>query len=181
VPAECSLYLAPGGAGKTAFAVELARAAARGLSAEPRVLVASYLQAASWRRRLARAGGALGVRVRTFDRLCADVLAAACRQAWVELSEPVEYRLLRAVVDATTLVDATPLVYYRSLTRSPGFTQVLERLIAELQAAGVGPAVLRCDRVPAGQGPVYESRVSPGRSPAGRRRGCPGLDRLRLR
>ena len=140
MPAECSLYLAPGGAGKTAFAVELARAAARGLSAEPRVLVASYLQAASWRRRLARAGGALGVRVRTFDRLCADVLAAACRQAWVELSEPVEYRLLRAVVDATTLVDATPLVYYRSLTRSPGFTQVLERLIAELQAAGVGPA-----------------------------------------
>ncbi|MGD8966524.1 MAG: DEAD/DEAH box helicase family protein, partial [Anaerolineae bacterium] len=63
-----SLYLAPAGAGKTATLVHEACRLAQDLSG-PRVLVPSRLQARAWRKRLAEAGGALGVRVSTFDDL----------------------------------------------------------------------------------------------------------------
>jgi len=127
------LLLAPAAAGKTAYALGLARDAARGLSrSTPRVIVPTHLQARSWRRRLAEAGGAIGVRVLTFDRLYAECLNAA-GEAYTELSEPVQYRLIRAVVDGQ------PLEHYAPLAARPGFIQVLERLIGELKAARIHP------------------------------------------
>jgi ATP-dependent helicase/DNAse subunit B len=126
------LYLAPAASGKTAYALKLVRETAQGLEATPRVIVPSHLQARAWRRRLAEAGGAIGVRVLTFDRLYAECLGAA-GEVYTELSEPVQYRLIRAVVDEVSLDHFAPLRH------SPGFIQVLEGLIGELKAARIWP------------------------------------------
>ncbi len=129
------LYLAPAAAGKTTYVLNLVRDAARGLRFTPRVVVPSYLQARAWRRRLAEAGGAIGVRVLTFNRLYAECLSAA-GEVYTELSEPVQslqYWLIRAVVDEL------PLTHYAPLTDRPGFIQVLKELIGELKAARVWP------------------------------------------
>jgi ATP-dependent helicase/DNAse subunit B len=126
------LFLAPAAAGKTSYVLDLVRDAARGLGSTPRVVVPTHLQARAWRRRLAETGGSMGVRVLTFDRLYAECLNAA-GEAYTELSEPVQYRLIRAVVDGLSLDHYAPLV-----TR-PGFIQVLERLIGELKAARIHP------------------------------------------
>jgi len=126
------LCLAPAAAGKTAYVLARARAASRDLAAVPCVVVPTHLQARAARRRLAEMGGALGVRVLTFDRLYAEVLDAA-GEIYVELSEAVQYRLIRAVVDSLTLDHFAPLA------DRPGFIQVLQRLIGELKAARVHP------------------------------------------
>ncbi|MCX6032087.1 MAG: PD-(D/E)XK nuclease family protein [Chloroflexi bacterium] len=128
------LYLALAAAGKTAYVLAHARAASRDLVAVPRVAVPTHLQARAARRRLAETGGAIGVRVLTFDRLYAEILNAA-GEIYVELSEPVQYRLIRAVVDSL------PLTHYAPLADRPGFIQVLQRLIGELKAARVHPDV----------------------------------------
>jgi ATP-dependent helicase/nuclease subunit B len=126
------LYLALAASGKTAYVLTRARAASRDLAAVPRVVVPTHLQARAARRRLAEMGGAIGARGLTFDRLYAEVLDTA-GEIYVELSEPVQYRLIRAVVDSL------PLKHYAPLTDRPGFIQVLQRLIGELKAARVQP------------------------------------------
>jgi len=126
------LYVAPASTGKTAYAVELVREAAHGLQCTPRVVVPTYVQARAWRRRLAQSGGAIGVRVLTFDRLYAECLNAA-GEVYTELSDPVQYRLIRAIVDGL------PLQHYAPVTDRPGFIQVLKELIGELKAARAWP------------------------------------------
>ncbi len=128
------LYLAPAGAGKTAYVLNLVRDAARGLGSVPRVVVPTRLQVRAWRRRLAAAGGAIGVRVLTFDELYGECLSAA-GEVYTELSEPVQFRLIRSIVDAV------PLIHYAPLKTRPGFVQVLERLMGELKAARIWPEV----------------------------------------
>jgi ATP-dependent helicase/DNAse subunit B len=120
------LYHAPAASGKTTYVLTLARAAARDLVAIPRVVVPTHLQARAARRRLAEMGGAIGVRVLTFDRLYAAVLNAA-GEIYVELSA------------AHAVVDSLPLIHYAPLANRPGFIQVLQRLIGELKAARVHP------------------------------------------
>lgn len=131
-PMSIQILVAPAASGKTAHVLDLACRAAHGLQARPRVVVPSSLQAHAWRQRLAQAGGAIGVRILTFDSLYAECLAAAS-EAYTELSEPVQYRLIRAVLDSL------PLAHYAPLVTRPGFAQVLERLIGELKAARVHP------------------------------------------
>lgn len=126
------LFIAPAAEGKTAYALTRARDTGLSLAAVPRIVVASHLQARSARRRLAGTGGAIGVRVLTFDRLYLELLDAT-GEVYVELSEPVQYRLIRS------LVDTLPLNYYAALIDRPGFVQVLGGLIAELKAARVHP------------------------------------------
>lgn len=127
------LFLAPAGAGKTAYVLNLARQMAASLQAEVRVCVPTGLQAWAWRQRLAAAGGAVGVHVLTFDRLAAVCLNEA-GEAYTELSEPVQYRLLR------TIIDQLPLQHYAPLKAKPGFIQVTQQLISELKSAHVPPA-----------------------------------------
>jgi len=126
------IYVSPASSGKTAYVLELARQAAQGLGATPRVVVASYLQARAWRRRLAEAGGAIGVRILTFDRLYAECLAGAA-EAYTQLSDPVQFRVVRAIVDELRLV------HYGVLSGQPGFIQALGDLISELKVARVLP------------------------------------------
>jgi ATP-dependent helicase/nuclease subunit B len=129
------LYVAPAAGGKTAYLVARARALAANLAVEPHVVVPSLLQARAWRRRLAEAGGALGVRVGTFDALYREVLRAA-GQVYTRLTDPIQYRLLRL------LAAEAPLVHYAPLRSSPGFVQVVLGLIRELKAGGVFPEAL---------------------------------------
>ena len=96
MPAQ--IYAAPTAAGKTAWVIEQVRDAAKGLRRTPYVVVATPLQAVALRSRLAAAGGALGVRIVTFDGLYAALLQYA-HTAYTELEEPVRYRLLRTVLD----------------------------------------------------------------------------------
>ncbi len=69
-----TLYLAPTGAGKTSYVLELAHLAAASLNHEIRICVPTHLQAQAIRARLAHMGGAIGIHVLTFDRLVSDCL-----------------------------------------------------------------------------------------------------------
>jgi len=129
------LYLAPAGHGKTAYALDRARRAAADLACTPVVCVPTQLQVRAWRQSLAAEGGAIGVRVGTFDALYHSCLDAA-GEAYTELSDPIQYRLLRA------LVDELPLVHYSPLKDRPGFIQVLQKLVGEWKAARIQPAAL---------------------------------------
>ena len=137
------LYLAPAAAGKTQYALQRVREIARTPGVQPRVLVANPQQVRAWQRRLAEQGGALGVHVLTFDRLHAALLSAAGAPVTV-ISDPVQYRLVRAIVDGL------PLRHYASLRDSPGFVQALQRLFGELQVSGIEPAAF--DRAVAASG-----------------------------
>ena len=125
------IYVSPAGSGKSAYALQLVRSSSAELKSSPIVCVPTGVQVQAWRRRLARAG-AIGVHVWTFDQLCAACLSAA-GEAYAELPDPVQYRLLRAVVSDARLDHYAPLV------DRPGFVQALQELIAELKAARVAP------------------------------------------
>lgn len=126
------LYLAPAATGKTSYLVEWARHTVQGLPGLVRVAVPTRLQVWAWRRRLTEAGGSLGIRVQPFDQLYTDCLTAA-GQAYTLLTEPVQYRLLQAIVEAVQPS------YYTSLIGRPGFIHRLQHLIGELKAARIHP------------------------------------------
>lgn len=130
------LLLAPAGAGKTAYAVEEARRRARGLGTTPHVLVASALQAQAFRRRLANAGGAIGVRVLTFEELYRLCLGGT-DVVHTEISDAVQRRVIGAVVRAL------PLHHFAPIADRPGFVHVLKTTIDDLKAARVDPASFR--------------------------------------
>jgi ATP-dependent helicase/nuclease subunit B len=98
------------------------------------VVLPNFPQAAAFRRRLARAGGALGVEVGTFYGLYGDILARAGTPA-PRLFGPVQHRLLRAIVDR--LCEEGRLQYYATLRDKPGFVRALRTLIQELKRARV--------------------------------------------
>ncbi|RLC79537.1 MAG: hypothetical protein DRI81_05240 [Chloroflexi bacterium] len=128
--------LAPARAGKTAHAV--ARIRELPPLAPVRVLVSGQMQAVAFRRRLARAGGALGVEVQTFYDLYADVLAlAGDANPLPRLPAPVRRRLIRRLT--TQLCDAGQLSYYAPLRGSPGFSRLLVGLFEELERGRVFP------------------------------------------
>lgn len=126
------LYLAPAAAGKTSYLLRQVQPQAQTLSAAWRVLVPSGLQARAWRARLAAAGGGLGVTIQIFDTFYADLLNRA-GQGYVQLTEPVQYRLLQG------LVQTLDLPHYQPLRDRPGFIDLLQKLIAELKAAHISP------------------------------------------
>jgi len=129
------VYIAPAASGKTAYALDRVCEAARGLRGAPRVCLPNRLHVYAWRHRLADAGGVIGVRLLTFDQLYAECLTAA-REVYTELSDAVQYRLIRAIVDSLRLA------YYAPLTDRPGFIHSLQQLIAELKAARIWPDTL---------------------------------------
>jgi ATP-dependent helicase/DNAse subunit B len=150
------LFLAPAGGGKTAYLVDQARRLAQGLTSTPRVVVPTRLQARAWRQRLAEGpgtqGGALGVRVGTFDDLYRQILHAS-GQVVTRLTDPVQFRLLRA------LLDEADLTHYDALRSAPGFVQVMRDLIRELKAGGVFPEDLEAAVAAIGGGPRLSELV----------------------
>ncbi|MCK4315084.1 MAG: hypothetical protein KAX24_04870, partial [Anaerolineae bacterium] len=141
MPAE--KLLAPAGGGKTAYAISRVRRLRASAPLAPVwVVLPNFPQVAGFRRRLARAGGALGVEVGTFYRFYADVLARAGTLALSEaeglaprLDDAVQHRLLRAIVDR--LCDEGRLQHYAPLRDKPGFIRGLRTLIQELKRARV--------------------------------------------
>jgi len=134
---DISILIAPAAAGKTAYVLAAARSVARTWASTdtPRVVVATGLQVRAAWQRLAAAGGAFGVRLQTFDDLYADCLNAA-GAVYTELSEPVQYRLIRVILETL------PLAHYRPLVSRPGFVQLLQGLIGELKAGMIRPEEL---------------------------------------
>jgi ATP-dependent helicase/DNAse subunit B len=133
---SATLYVGPVAAGKTAYAVARAREAARGLAATPAVVVASSLQVHAFQRRLAAAGGAMGVHVSTLPRFCQRCLSAADGSGVLPPGDVLQ-RLLEAASSRAEL-DALA-----SLADKPGFWVAMRRLIAEAKATGIGPAMLQ--------------------------------------
>ena len=128
------LYISPAATGKTDFVLRAAQRASRSMGMAV-LCVSSSLQAQSARTRLAALGGALGARIMLFDdlyRLCLDQAG----ERFIEADEPVLYRLLRNVIDAT------PLQRYAGIRRTAGFIQTIAERIAELKAGRVDPAAL---------------------------------------
>ncbi|HET89940.1 MAG TPA: hypothetical protein ENN99_04250 [Chloroflexi bacterium] len=141
------ILLAPAGGGKTAHVI--ARIRALPPLSPVCVLVPDQIKAAAFRRRLARAGGAMGVEVQTFYGLYADVLAVSGSSADVppsdsppmaRLTPALRYRLIRHLV--ARLCDDGALVYYAPLRTAPGFGRLLTGLFEELKRARVFPEAL---------------------------------------
>ncbi len=125
------IFHAPAAGGKTAYVLNLAHQTAVS-GQEVRICLPTGLQAQSWRQRLAAAGGGFGIHILTFDRLVTACLNAA-GEAYTQLSDPVQYRLLR------TVIDRLPLEHYAPLVAKSGFIQVCQQLITELKSALVTP------------------------------------------
>lgn len=87
------LWRAPAAAGKSAWVIDRVRTA-RSAGQTPLVVTATPRQAQQLRRRLANAGGALGIHFFTFDNLYGAVLDAAGTPC-TELHAATRQRLLR--------------------------------------------------------------------------------------
>jgi ATP-dependent helicase/nuclease subunit B len=142
------ILLAPARGGKTTYTVERIRALPA--LSPVRVLVPDQVEAMTFRRRLVKAGGALGVQVQTFYALYADALALAdSSQDAVKpvgglylsrLPSSVRYQLIRYLV--ARLYDAGQLSYYAPVRGSPGFARLLADLLRELKRARIFPEAL---------------------------------------
>ena len=133
-----TLVAAPAAAGKSAWLIEqVRRAAAAGQT--PLVVVATPRQAQQLRRRLAVAGGALGVHLLTFDELFAAILNFA-GSARVELQAAARQRLLRVAVDE--LAERGALSFYAALVVRPGFIAALEGMHFEMRGARLTPTIV---------------------------------------
>ncbi len=128
------IWSAPTAGGKSAWVIDQARSAAA-VGQTPLIVVATPRQAQQLQRRLAAAGGALGVHFLTFDNLYGAVLDAA-GVAHTELHAAARHRLLRLAVD--DLAAAGELPFYAALVARPGFIAALEGLTFELKGANLG-------------------------------------------
>ncbi len=125
--------LGPAASGKTHACIERVRSLLRERPLSSAwVVVPTHTSAASFRRRLALEGGALGATVLRFDGLYAEVLARAAQFLPIA-DEPVVHRMVRAAVDS--LHDAGALTYYAPIRRSPGFVRAIAENVAELKRA----------------------------------------------
>jgi len=131
------ILLAPAASGKTQYSIQLIRET---LTAEPlasiTVILPNQIRVSEFRRRLADAGGALGVQLFTFHTLYAEILTRA-GQPRACLLDPVQVRLLRAIVDR--LDDEGRLRHYAPLRAKPGFITALRATIEELKRARIEP------------------------------------------
>jgi len=130
------ILLSPAGSGKTS------RAIARIRELPPltpvRVLVSGQMQALAFRRRMAQAGGALGVEVQTFYGLYADVLTLSeDMEPLPRLPSLVRRRLIHHLT--TQLSNSGQLSYYAPLQSAPGFSRLLAGLFEEFKRARIFP------------------------------------------
>jgi ATP-dependent helicase/nuclease subunit B len=132
---SATLYHAPLSGGKTRWAIQRVRDLSRDQGAAPHVVVASTLQLDAFQRRLARAGGALGVHVVTLPGFCRECLAATEEPPVVPRRE-VLARLIEAAAGQESLDQLAPLA------DKPGFWDAMRRLMGEAKAAAIRPEEL---------------------------------------
>jgi ATP-dependent helicase/nuclease subunit B len=130
-----SILLAPAGYGKTHHCIaRIQEVRAEAPLVPIWVLLPNHAQVVAFRRRLAEADGALGVQLGTFYTFYAEVLAQA-GQPIPRLLDPVQHRLLRAIVDRLCAEDR--LHHYAPLRDKPGFVRLLRALVQELKRARI--------------------------------------------
>jgi ATP-dependent helicase/DNAse subunit B len=135
-----TLLLSPAATGKTQQCITRVRAALAAAPLTPVwVIVPDRNQGASFKRRLAEAGGVLGARVVVLADLYAElaVLGGAPRPV---ASDPIVARLTRRAIDA--VAERGALRYYAQIYTLPGFARALVDLIAEWKRATVRPTQL---------------------------------------
>jgi ATP-dependent helicase/DNAse subunit B len=131
------LFVAPAGHGKTQFAIDRIRAIKASEPLAPvTVILPNQIRVAEFRNRLAASGGALGIGLVTFHALYAELLTRI-GEPKARLSDPVQVRLLRGVVDR--LCDEGGIKHYAPLRGKPGFVTALRDAIEELKRARVQP------------------------------------------
>lgn len=132
-----TLLLAPAGRGKTRYVIQRIQET---LAAEPltpiTVILPNQMRVSEFRRRLAAAGGVLGVNLVTFHTLYAEILGHA-GQPRARLFAPVQVRLLRSIIDQ--LCQENQLLHYAPLRTKPGFITALQTIIEELKRARIEP------------------------------------------
>ncbi|MFL7867424.1 MAG: PD-(D/E)XK nuclease family protein [Anaerolineales bacterium] len=132
-----ALLLAPAAHGKTQYSIQHIQ---ERLVNEPlapiTVILPNQMRVSEFRRRLAAAGGVMGVNLVTFHNLYAQVLARA-GQPRARLSSPVQVRLLRTIIDQ--LCEEGRLQHYIPLRTKPGFVTALRTIIEELKRARIEP------------------------------------------
>lgn len=132
---NATILLAPAAGGKTRRLVEL-------LVGEPELIQPRWAvlpdrtQVSSFRRRIAAAGGALGVSVGTFGDLFQEILARAGQPVAVT-PDPARQRLLRLALRGLEADGKLP--FYQPIIRTPGFLEVAGEAIAELKRGRVSP------------------------------------------
>ena len=131
------LLLAPAGHGKTAYALQRVQALQETDPLSPIwVIVPNKQQAQAFRRRMATSGGGIGVEIKTFYGIYAELLARQGKPIPV-LFDQVQYRILRNVIDK--LYDEGALAHYAPLRDKPGFLRRLRELILELKRGLIKP------------------------------------------
>ncbi|MCJ7677304.1 MAG: exodeoxyribonuclease V subunit gamma, partial [Anaerolineales bacterium] len=100
------------------------------------VVLPDRLQVASFRRRLAAHGGAIGARIGTFGDLYHEVLDAAGTPVPVAC-ETAAAQFVNAVIAEATAQGS--LAHYGGIAAYPGFARELRRVFAELKRARVQP------------------------------------------
>ncbi|HLF82261.1 MAG TPA: hypothetical protein VI410_10870, partial [Anaerolineales bacterium] len=93
-------------------------------------------QVTAFRRRIAAAGGALGVSVGTFGDLFQEILASAGRPVAVT-PEPARQRLLRLALRSLEAEGKLP--FYQPILHTPGFLEVVGEAIAEMKRSRAEP------------------------------------------
>lgn len=131
------LLIAPPASGKTHTCIERIQALRKGNPlAKVWVIVPDRLQAASFRRRLAQSGGALGVQVGRFPDLLKSLLEDS-GDTLLLASRPLINRLIQETVDDAVTRGEIP--YYAPLQFFPGFILALRDVFDELKRAMVTP------------------------------------------
>ena len=133
-----TILLSPAAGGKTERLVQLLVGDPQ--SIRPRwAVLPDRTQVSTFRRRIAQAGGALGVSVGTFGDLNQEILARAGRPVAV-MPGPARQRILRLTI--SQLETNGELPFYQSIARKPGFLTAVADAIAELKRARVSPQVV---------------------------------------
>ena len=131
------LLIAPPASGKTESCIQ--RIQELGIEkplARIWVIVPDRLQAAAYRKRLASAGGALGVQVGRFEDLYQGILEHAGKFI-PRASFPMLHRLVQETVDSS--VEQGELLKFAPLQDLPGFITTLREIFAELKRGLVTP------------------------------------------
>lgn len=131
------LLLAPAASGKTEHCITRIQAVRQSNPLAPIwVILPNNANVVAFRRRLANAGGAIGVHLGTFYSLYEELLAEA-GQLVARLDEPVISHLLREV--AVELHKAGVLNFFANIHTLPGFHRALHGAIQELKRARIDP------------------------------------------
>jgi len=136
------VIIAPAGSGKTTWAAKRARELSAELMETPRVIVPSRIQVVAFRQELAKAGGAIGVNVGTFEDFAREILGLTgiFNTRISETTQANQKHKTRQMLILLDIVESRNLDYYGEIKTLPGFIQVALDIIQELKECGIRPS-----------------------------------------